>query len=223
MREQWAWLVRFFAQCTDSKPLAAGATLQLLVLEAAERRSFFDTAIAEATKRFGQSKGEPHVLHPEHITWEWEVPTELIGAAVDFLAEGEPWTLHNARPASLVYCALFKLRDPVSRAVLQHQAARPTGSPRGFSRIIGAIGPHPWLYPHFAFPFTGVNKEFLAYLAAFTAELPFRLGPRHFRSVRPATARSREHIGFLSPEDDDKIRRAQRAILTRGGGKRGAA
>ena len=200
-----------------------GATLQLFVPEATGRGPFFESAIAEATRRFGQPKVEADTQDSDDISWEWEVPAELIETGVDFLAQGEPWTLHNARPASLIYSASFKLRDPVSELVLPNQASRRSKSWRDVSRIIGGMGPDPWLYPHFVFPFPRVNRQFLRYLASFAAELPFRLAPRHFRSVRPATTNTREHIGFLSPEDDDRIRRAQLTTANRDRRKRGAA
>ena len=223
MRDQWAWMTRFFARCTDSKSRAIEARLQVFVPEASKRRPLFESAIAEASRRFGQPKIEPDVLYPADLSWEWEVPAQLIEAAVDFLARGEPWALHKARPASLVYSVSFKLRNPVSGAILPHQTSPSSSSWRAVSRIIGGIGPNPWLYPHFVFPFPRVNRHFLSYLALFTADLPFRLAPRHFRSVRPATTNTREHIGFLSPEDDDRIRRAQRGPTNPGRRKRGAA
>lgn len=223
VREQWEWMNRFFTRCTDSKPLAMGATLHIFVRQATERRPLFETAIAEATRRFGQPKTEPDVLDRGDIAWEWEVTPRLIESAIDFLAQGEPWTLHNARPASLTYTASFKLRDPVSGAILPRQTWRARSSLRALSKIIGGIGPDPWLYPHFIFPFSSVNQQFLKYLAAFSAELPFRLAPRHFRSVRQATNDAREHIGFLSPEDDDRIRQAQRPTRNQVPRRHGAA
>ncbi len=223
MREQWTWLTRFFTRCTDSGPLGIGATLQVFVREASKRRHLFESAIAEGGRRFGHPKINPDTVYPDDITWEWEVPPELIESAIDFLAQGEPWALHRARPASLVYVAEFKLRDPTSGTILPHQDSRANNSLHQMSRIIGGIGPHPWLYPRFVFPFARVSQRFLRYLADLTAELPFRLAPRHFRSVRQATANAREHIGFLSPEDDQRIRQAQLSTANRSRRRRGAA
>jgi hypothetical protein len=88
-----------------------------------------------------------------------------------------------------------------------------------------SIGPSPWIYPLFIFPFSRVTERFLSFLAAFSEALPFRLGPRHFRSVRPVTEHSQEHIGFLSPEDDQRIRQAQvratKALGRRRGSRKG--
>ncbi len=214
---------KFFTQCTDFKSLAIEAALRVFVPEATERRSLFESAIAEASARFGQAQVAPDIQNRDDLTWEWQVSPESIETAIDFLAQGEPWTLHYVRPASLVYSAFFKLRDPISGALLPHQASPASRSWRAVSRIIGGIGPHPWLYPHFVFPFPRVNRQFLNYLTGFTAGLPFRLASRHFRSVRPATSTTREHIGFLSPEDDDRIRRAQFVPPSGGRRKRGAA
>ena len=221
VRDQWAWLSRFFTRCTDSKPLGMDATLQVFVPEASKRGHLFESAIAEASKRFGQPKLDG--LHPQDPTWQWEVPPELTERAIEFLAQGEPWALHRARPASLVYVAQFRLRDPVSGAILPGQASRANNSLRQLSRMIGGIGPDPWLYPCFVFPFARVSRQFLKYLAAFAAELPFRLASRHFRSIRPATTKAREHIGFLSPENDERIRQAQLSRGNRVRRRRGAA
>ena len=224
VREQWAWISGFLGRCTNARPSAIDATLQIFVRASAESRPFFESAIAEASRRFGKPKIEPDVLFRDDVSLDWELSPKLIEAAVDFLVQGEPWALHNARPASLVYSVSFKLRDPGSGGILPHQTSRgATYSRRVISRIIGGVGPKPWIYPHFVFPFPRANRKFLSYLAAFTAELPFRLAPRHFRSVRRATTTTREQVGYLSPEDDERIRRAQLNPPKGSPHKRGAA
>jgi hypothetical protein len=208
VREQWQWIERFFARCTDSEPFAKNTNLEISVRGLRKHRQIVDDAIVVATRLLGEPKVEPVIVTPDSAQWIWQVSPAQGSAAVEFLARGEPWTGHAISPA-IVFLAEFNLRHPVSGVMLPHQTPRAKWHLGGMSNIIGNIGPHPWLKPHFVFPFQRVSAGFLAYLAAFSAELPFRLAPRHFRSIRPPTGDLMEHIGFLSPEDDERIRLAQ--------------
>jgi len=209
VREQWAWIQTFFAQCTDSHPFASDSTLQISVRDFLKPRPSIDSAIQEATRLFGEPKIEPDLLHPENAMWEWRIYPAQGDAAVQFLAGGEPWLRPETRPASIFFFAMFSLRDPVSGTILPGQTPLAERAFGLTSSMMCSIGPHPWIYPRFVFPFSRVTERFLNFLAAFSAPLPFRLGPRHFRSIRPATKHLREHSGFLSPEDDERIRQAQ--------------
>jgi hypothetical protein len=209
VREQWAWIQTFFSRCTDSHPFALDSTLRIWVYDFMNRRPSFDGAIQEATRLFGEPKVEPDSLHPEDATWEWRIQAAQGEAAVEFLAQGEPWGRPGTRPASIFFFTMFSLRDPVSGAILPGQTPVAERAFGRTSSMMCSIGPNPWIYPHFVFPFSRVTDRFLSFLAAFSGALPFRLGPRHFRSIRPATEHLREHIGFLSPEEDERIRQAQ--------------
>jgi hypothetical protein len=68
IREQWAWIQTFFAQCTDTHPFARDATLEISVYDVMKHRPSFDGAIEEATRLFGEPKVEPDFLHPEHAS-----------------------------------------------------------------------------------------------------------------------------------------------------------
>ncbi len=209
VRRQWDWLSRFFSRCTDSTPFAAGATLQVIQPPPGRDRHVLDSAVAEAIRLFGTGKYEADVAHPEEGRWEWPIAPDQEAAVIEFLARGEPWALHGLRPAHVYYLTRFHLQDPATGRLLTHQLPPAPWSLDRTSHVIGAVGPYPWLKPYFVFPFPRVTDRFLKFLAAFSAELPFRMAPRHFRSVRQASEEAREHIGFLSPEDDERIRRAQ--------------
>ena len=215
IRDQWAWIDRFFSRCTDSTPLAQHATLQICDYDSAPheawraRSGVLADAIAEAASLLGQPKYKPCSVVDHLTTWEWEISAATGPTAIDIIARGEPWQGNGARPISITFGMMFNLRDPASGKILPHQASPAEQSWHGASHMIGGIGPSPWHKPQFVFPFERVDAPFLKYLASFTKELPYRLGPRHFRSVRPVTDDARIHFGFLSPEDDALIRHAQ--------------
>ena len=180
IRDQRAWLDRFFSRCTDSSPLAQHATLAIYDYDSARheawraRAAVVADAIAEATSLHGQPKCERCSVVNHRTKWEWEIS-----------------------------------RDPESGKILPHQTSPAEQYWEGRSHMIGGIGPSPWHKPRFVFPFERVDAPFLKYFGSFTKELPYQLGPRHFRSVRPRTDDARIHFGFLSPEDDALIRQAQ--------------
>jgi hypothetical protein len=209
VREQWRWIQTFFARCTDSHPFARDATLEISVSDFVKHRASFDSAMQEATRLFGEAKVEPDLLHPEDATWQWPIQPAQAEAAVEFMARGEPWMRPGTRPVKIFFYSMFSLRDPASGAILPRQTPVAERAYGRTSSIMCSIGPRPWIYPLFVFPFPRVTERFLSFLAAFSEPLPFRLGPRHFRSIRPVTGDLREHIGFLSPEDDERIRQAQ--------------
>jgi hypothetical protein len=209
VREQWGWIQTFFAQCTGSHPFARDATLEISVYGFAKHRPSFDSAIEQATSLFGEAKVEPDLVHSEDATWQWRIQPAQAEAAVEFMARGEPWMRPDTRPVKISFFSMFSLRDPISGVILPRQTPVAERAFGRTSSIMGFIGPRPWIYPLFVFPFSRVTKRFLSFLAAFSEPLPFRLGPRHFRSIRPVTGDLREHIGFLSPEDDERIRQAQ--------------
>ena len=207
--KQWGWIQTFFARCTDSHPFARDATLEISVSDFVKHRPSFDSAIQQATKLFGEATVEPDLLHPEDATWKWRIQPAQAEAAVGFLAQGEPWMRPKTRPVKIFFFSMFSLRDPVSGAILPRQTPATERALGRTSSSMCSIGPSPWIYPRFVFPFSRVTERFLSFLAAFSEPLPFRLGPRHFRSIRPVTQHLREHSGFLSPEDDERIRQAQ--------------
>jgi hypothetical protein len=214
VRDQWAWIERFFSRCTDARPFAMGATLSITLHELIRDRRLFQSAIKEAIRQFGDPKFESDVSDGYAGSWKWELGADESAAAVEFLARGEPWALPSMRPICITYLTTFNLRHPRTGLILRGQMRDSAESYGLKSSFIGFMGPHPWLQPHFVFPFPRVTDRFLNFLAAFSAELPYRLAPRHFRSIRPVSEHAREGIGFLSPEDDEKIRRAQMEATT---------